>query len=452
MPQLPRSRRLRRIVFAYTINRFGTWFGYVALSIVVFDQTHSALAVAALLVGSQVLSAFLVPALVARVESTSAPSSLSGLYLFEAVVTGGLAFVVSSHFSLPLVLVLVAVDGTAALAASALLRAAAANCARESVATLGADEQEREKAAQEAERVANAAMNVGFAITFTLGPALAGLTVPAFGASTALIIDVVSFLACGAIVMNLRPHVDDTETASVQERLRAALTHIKGAPNLRRLLITQAVALTFFTVSGPVEVAYAKLSLDAGDSGYGVLVGTWGLGVTIGSIVFARSIDRSLRLLLSTATLAVGLSYIGWALAPGLIVACAIGLVGGLGNGVQWASLISSVQKLTPRALQGRIMGAVESVGAIAPAVGFSLGGTLTALSSPRTAFFVAGVGATLSTIAFMRINTDAGVPAQAPAGRPEDEPSVERLSPEAAEATAARSSHVGSSGAMTQG
>jgi predicted MFS family arabinose efflux permease len=239
----------------------------------------------------------------------------------------------------------------------------------------------------------------------------------------------------------------------VQERLRAALTHIKGAPNLRRLLITQAIALTFFTVSGPVEVAYAKLSLDAGDSGYGVLVGTWGLGVTIGSIVFARSIDRSLRLLLSAATLAVGLSYIGWALAPGLIVACVIGLVGGLGNGVQWASLISSVQKLTPRALQGRIMGAVESVGAIAPAVGFSLGGALTALSSPRTAFFVAGVGATLNTIAFLRIDVDAGVPAaQESTTQPDNEPSVERLSPEAAEATAARSSHVGSSGAMTQG
>ena len=184
-----------------------------------------------------------------------------------------------------------------------------------------------------------------------------------------------------------------------------------------------------------------------------MLVGTWGLGVTIGSIVFARSIDRSLRLLLSTATLAVGLSYIGWCAGAGARSWPARSASSaGLGNGVQWASLISSVQKLTPRALQGRIMGAVESVGAIAPAVGFSLGGALTALSSPRTAFFVAGVGATLSTIAFLRINTDAGVPAQAPAGRPEDEPSVERLSPEAAEATAARSSHVGSSGAMTQG
>ncbi len=448
MPPLPRSRRLRRIVFAYTINRFGTWFGYVALSIVVFDHTHSALAVAALLVGSQVLSAFLVPALVARVESTTAPSSLSGLYLFEAVVTGGLAFVVSSHFSLPLVLVLVAVDGTAALAASALLRAAAAHCARESVATLGASEREREKAALEAERVANAAMNVGFAITFTLGPALAGLTVPAFGAATALLIDVVSFLACGAIVLNLRPH-EEAETASVQERLRAAVAHIKEVPALRRLLVTQAVALTFFTFSGPVEVAYAKLSLDAGDSGYGVLVGTWGLGVTIGSIVFARSIHRSLRLLLSAATLAVGLSYIGWALAPGLIVACVIGLVGGVGNGVQWASLISAVQKLTPRALQGRIMGAVESVGAIAPALGFSLGGALTALSSPRTAFAVAGGGATLSTIAFLRIKIGAGETANAADEPSEEESSIERL---AEEVSAARSAHVGSSGAITQG
>ncbi len=227
----------------------------------------------------------------------------------------------------------------------------------------------------------------------------------------------------------------------MQERLRAALAHIKQAPTLRRLLVTQAVALTFFTFSGPVEVAYAKLSLDAGDSGYGVLVGAWGLGVTIGSIVFARSIERSLRLLLSTATLAVGLAYVGWALAPGLIVACAIGLVGGMGNGVQWAALISAVQKLTPRVLQGRIMGAVESVGAIAPAVGFSLGGAVTALSSPRTAFLVAGVGATLSTIAFLRINTDASAPADMPGGQPEEKRSLERLPAEATETSTARSS-----------
>jgi hypothetical protein len=413
MSWLPRSPRLRRIVSAYTINRLGTWFGYVALSIVVFDQTHSAIAVAALLVGGQVLSAFLVPALVARVESSSAPSRLSALYLFEAVVTAGLAFVVSAHFSLPLVLVLVAVDGTAALAASALLRAAASRCARMSVRDMPIAAQAREAAAVEAERVANAAMNVGFAITFTLGPTLAGITVPALGATTALLIDVVSFLVCGALVLDFKPDAEDADAMSVRDRLRAALEHIREVPTLRRLLTIQTIALIFFTFSGPVEVAYAKVSLHAGDGGYGVLVGVWGLGVTIGSLIFAKSVNRSLRLLLSAATLAVGLAYLGWSLAPGLLVACVIGLIGGVGNGVQWASLISSVQKLTPQRLQGRMMGAVESVGAIAPAIGFSLGGAVTALSSPRWAFFVAGVGATLSTLGFLRLRIGVAAPAE---------------------------------------
>ncbi|HMH47721.1 MAG TPA: hypothetical protein VK538_08395, partial [Solirubrobacteraceae bacterium] len=71
MLSLPSSPRVRRIVLAYTVNRLGTWFGYVALSIAVYDQTHSAVAVAALLVAGQVLSAFLVPAVVARVEASS---------------------------------------------------------------------------------------------------------------------------------------------------------------------------------------------------------------------------------------------------------------------------------------------------------------------------------------------------------------------------------------------
>jgi predicted MFS family arabinose efflux permease len=415
MRWLPRSPDLRRIVFAYTVNRLGTWFGYVALSIVVFDRTHSAIAVAALLVGGQVLSAILVPALVARVEASSTPSRLSALYLFEAVVTGGLALVVSLDFSLPLVLVLVAVDGTAALAASALLRAAAARCARLSVADLPGDSAAHEAAAQQAERGANAAMNIGFAVTFTLGPTLAGIAVPTLGASTALLIDVASFLLCGALVLHFRPDMDDAEATSVRERLRAALVHIREVPTLRRLLTVQTVALIFFTFSGPLEVAYAKASLHAGDTGYGVLVGVWGLGVTIGSIFFAKSADRSLRVLLSAATLAVGLAYLGWSVAPGLLVASAIGLIGGVGNGVQWAALISSVQKLTPQHLQGRMMGAVESIGAIAPAVGFSLGGVVAVLSSPRDAFLVAGIGATLSTLGFLRLEIDAKL--QEPSG-----------------------------------
>ncbi len=439
-PSPLRSARLRRIVTAYTVNRLGTWFGFIALAVAVYDHTHSAVAVSALLVAGQVLPAFLTPTLVARVETSSRRGELSGLYLFEAVATVGLAALVWRQFWLPGILVLAALDGTAALAASALLRAAAARCARDwahdhhdrpmPVAerppaqtyagqvgmALVAGEQSieddagpsvsdaREASAQEAERRANAAMNIGFAITFTLGPALAGLTVPAFGAPATLLIDAASFVICGTMVFDLRPHVEDAETSSVRARVRAAWKYINEAPALRGLLLAEAVALAFFEFSPPIEVVYAKSTLHAGDSGYGLLLGVWGLGVAIGSVVFARSIKRSLGVLLSASTLAVGLAYLGWAVAPTLAFACVAGMIGGIGNGVQWAALISAVQRLTPQSLHGRMMGAVESLGAICPGIGLSLGGAIAALSSPRIAFLVAGLGASLSTIAFVRL------------------------------------------------
>jgi hypothetical protein len=423
---LPRSPRVRRIVFAYTLNRFGTWFGYVALSIAVFDHTHSALAVASLLVAGQVLSAFLVPVLVTWIEAHSSRGGLSALYLFEAVCTLLLAFSLLSRFSLPIILVLVAMDGTAALAASALLRTAAARGSREWAYAAHADapspagqappdahgdldededteDDSLQAGALEAERVTNAALNFGFAITFTLGPALGGLVVPAFGAPAALFLDAASFLACGVLLADLVPQVEDG-VSSVRARIASAWQHIVGSRTLSRLLAAESVALTFFTFSGPVEVEYAKVSLNAGPRGYGLLMGVWGLGVTIGSVVFARSVKRSLTTLLSLGTVAVGLAYVTWAVAPSLAVACGAALVGGIGNGVQWASFIGAVQQVTPQPLHGSLMGAVESLGAICPAVGYALAGAITVLGSPRDAFVIAGVGACLSTIAFARL------------------------------------------------
>src|ERR1035441_6897056 len=119
-----RSPRLRRILAAYTINRLGTWFGLVALLVAVFDHTHSALAVAALMFAWQALPAFLVPAVVARVEVSTRRRELSALYVFEAVVNAALAVLLLSHFWLPAVVLLATLDGTAALTASALAVAA----------------------------------------------------------------------------------------------------------------------------------------------------------------------------------------------------------------------------------------------------------------------------------------------------------------------------------------
>jgi Major Facilitator Superfamily len=440
------SPKLRRIIAAYTVNRLGTWFGFIALSLAVFGHTHSALAVAALLVVGQAVPAFLTPALVARVEALERRGVLSALYLVEALATGALAALLLSGFSLAGILLLVALDETAALAASALLRTEAARCAREWVHApreqailageslpahtyagqagfvLAAGEHAleagghgthsksdrggdaRAEEAVEAERKANAALNVGFAGTFVLGPILAGVTVAAYGSPTALLIDAATFVICGAMLIDLQPHLAGAEDVSVRARVRAAWEHIVAAPTLRALLLVESCALVFFASDGSIEVPYAKATLHAGDGGYGLIVTMWGVGTIVGSVVFARTVRRPLGAILSAGALAVGLAYLGWAIAPTLALACVAGVIGGMGNGVQWAAFISAVQRLTPPELQGRMMGAVESLGAIFPALGLALGGALVALSSPRGAFLVVGLGAALSTIGFVRL------------------------------------------------
>jgi MFS family permease len=405
------SPRLRRIIGAYTVNKLGAWIGTIALSLAVFDHTHSALAVAATLVAAQVVPAFAVPPLVAKVEASTRRSELSGLYFFEGAATAALA-VLLSHFWLPAVLLIVALDGTAALAASALLRTQAASAARDEAHAASelvtANGQQRDDEAHTAERQANAAINLAFSGTFVLGPVLGGAIAAGAGPPAALFVDAAALLICGALLLDMHPHVEEAAGASVRARLQAAWRHINGVPALRALLLAQAAALVFFESAAPIEVAYAKSTLRVGDRGFGLLVTVWGIGVVLGSIVFARSARRPLGAMLSAGTLAVGLAYVGFALAPSLILACAAAFIGGVGNGVQWAPLVSAVQLLTPPALQGRVMGAVESIGALSPALGLSLGGALVALGSPREAFLVVGIGASLVTIAFVRIRLDA--------------------------------------------
>jgi MFS family permease len=413
----PQSGRLQRIIGAYTVNRLGTWIGTVALMLAVFDHTHSAVAVAALLLAGQALPAFVVPAVVARVEASSRRSELSGLYIFEAVTTAALA-VLLWHFWLPAVLLLAALDGTAALAASALLRAEVARAAREEVeAQPGAASQPSEAledAAQAAERKANAALNVAFSTTFVLGPVIGGVVVAAAGAPTALFIDVGSFLICGALLIDLHPHVEEAAGSSVRARLLTAWRHINDAASLRGVLIVEAVALIFFESAAPIEVTYAKATLRAGDRGFGLLLTMWGLGAVLGSLVFARSPRRPLGVMLSAGALAMGLAYFGLAAAPSLALACVAALIGGVGNGVELPSLNSLVQRLTPQALHGRLMGAVESLNSLCVAIGLPLGGALVALSSPRVAFLVVGLGGTAASLALFRVTRGGPEPAAA--------------------------------------
>jgi MFS family permease len=372
-----RAPGFRRLAFSYTVNDLGDTFGLVALAVLVLDQTDSALGTTALFVAGRFVPAFLAPLLTARLDRSPPQRVLGSLYAIEAVVFSGLAWL-ATDFRLAPVLVLALIDGTLAITARGVSRGAIAN-------TL-----EREGALREG----NAVINGLFSASSVVGPVLGGLVTAAAGPSTALAVDAASF-ALVAVVLAAAPlpAALREDTRGWAARLREGFAEVSGRPAVRQLITGEAAALVFFTLITPIEVIYATRTLDAGTLGYGVLLGSWGVGMLIGALEFARRREGSIAVMLAVSTGAVGVGYLGMAAAPGIVVACAASVVGGTGNGVQWVAHLTALQERTPPELQARIGGLMESVSAAAPGIGFLLGGLLTQAGSTRLAFLLAGIG-----------------------------------------------------------
>jgi MFS family permease len=376
----------RRLATSYAINELGDWMGIIALSVLVFDRTGSAMATTALFLGTRFLPALFAPILVTRAERPAPQFALPMIYCGEAAAFGTLALL-AGDFSLAPVVAVAAVDGALALAGRALTRTVVAT-ALEPTGEL---------------RAGNALLNVAFTGGAAVGPALAGLAVAGFGVQTALLLDAVSFYLIAWILFRAgaMPQVVPEE-GRMRDRVRAGLAYIRDQAILRRLLFAQGAAFVFFAAVIPVEVIYVKQTLGSTDTGYGLMLASWGVGMVFGSLLFAAVRKASLAYLLLFSSLAVGASYLGLAAAPTLAAACAASVVGGTGNGVQWVSAISAVQELTAEAMQARVMSVLESIGAAMPGVGFVLGGAVASVASPRTTFLIAGlgVGATVIVVA----------------------------------------------------
>jgi hypothetical protein len=388
---------------AYLVNELGNWLGEIALAVLVFDHTGSPVATAALFGGMQFVPALLGPPIVARVEYLDPRIGLPLLYATEALAFGGLAFLaVGDRFALAPVLLLATVDGSIAAAARAMTRATAA-------AVLTPARQLRE---------GNALLNFCFTAGAAGGPAVAGLVVAGAGVQAGLLIDAGSFLAVAALLGASRylPFTEldpaDTPGQTWVSRLRRTVAYVRERPPLRRLLTAQAAAFVFFALVLPIEVVLAKETLGAGDGGYGLLLASWGVGMVVGSLLFAALRRVSLRALLWVSTLAIGLAYIGMGLSPTLAVACIAAAVGGTGNGIQWIALVTAVQELTDAAQQARVLALLGSIASAMPGVGFVLGGAAAALASPRLAFAIAGTGVlvvlAIATIALRRVDITA--------------------------------------------
>jgi predicted MFS family arabinose efflux permease len=345
--------------------------------VLVYGETKNPFATTALFVAAQFLPAFIAPALTARVDQLALRRVLPTVYVGEAGAFTLLALLADS-FSLPIVLALALIDGVLMLTARGLTRGAVNVVLRPSRQL----------------RQGNGLLNMGFAVASVGGAALGGALVDVFGVAAALGVDAASFAIVAAVLATCRALPEAKgEREPFRERVREGLRYAHADRVAHLLLGGEALAIVFFTLIVPIEIIYARETLHTGEAGYGILLSSWGAGIVLGSLVFLVVRERSATRLVILSTLAIGAAYLGMAVARELWLACAFSVIGGVGNGIQWVSVMTALQESTPDDLQARVTGLLESIASAMTGVGFLIGGLITAASSPPTAFAVSGIG-----------------------------------------------------------
>jgi hypothetical protein len=375
-----RVAEFRALLISYVINRAGDVVGTLALAVVVLSVSGSVLATSVLFLATQFLPGLVGPWIVAQIDRVAPGRILPVLYVTECSLFLMLAALVHRVGVAPIIAIAF-VDASIAFLARTITRSATGS-------TLAPHDLIPE---------GKAAFNVALAGAMVGGPVIGGLALTLLDPSAALVIDGLSFLIAAALILRA-PGLRASPPAGPDGggssgRLREGLGYIAHHPRLRALILGEGLAFMFFYLVVPVTVIYATRSLHAGAGGYAAILAAWGVGIALGSAVQIRlaRASGSTMILLSTGAVAAG--YLGTAAAPTLVAACAASVVGGIGNGTQWASVETALHRLVDEAFRARTAAVLEALAAIAPGAGIVIGGALTSLFSPRAAYLAAGLG-----------------------------------------------------------
>jgi predicted MFS family arabinose efflux permease len=401
--QVLRIAAFRRLLAAYVLNELGWSVGTLALALLVYRRTGSAIGSTGFFLCSQVVPALISPALVAKLDRRAPNRLLPALYAIEAVLFGVLAWM-TSRFAVAPVLILALLDGVVAIIA----RAMAATVRVQVLRPLDLVPE------------GNAVANTGFAICFMAGPLIGGLVVVAGGTVTALLANSGLFLVMGVLLATSGlPTISEVHGPSTG-RLRGALTHARADRGLWRLLVLQGLGLACFTISIPVEVVYAQHALHAGAGGYGALLSAWGGGAVAGSIVIARWRRRSARVLIGASATALAVGFFVMTVAPSLALGVVGAAIAGMGNGVESTAAQTAIQQRAKQEWMAVIMSLSQSVSQLAPGLGILAGGVIASVASARAALGVAGAGSLLFAAAVIfALRPSAMTPAPRPPGDP---------------------------------
>jgi MFS family permease len=252
---------------------------------------------------------------------------------------------------------------------------------------------------------ANALLGGTFSVSETAGPVLGGLLVATVGVDAAFVFDSATYLISAALLSLIplpRPQREE-EGSGFGEDLRSGFAYLAGARV--PLAIVLGAFLTLLTVNTtiPAEVFLAKETFDAGNAGYGLLVGLYGGGMVLGSALMAALGDR-VRLLpfYFFGVFATALALVGAGLSPTFALALGALVVAGVANGTENVTTDTILQKRVPDALLGRVF-SVRLLGfSVGEAFAYGMGGAIVDVSGARYTYLLAGAATAVAGLAIL--------------------------------------------------
>src|SRR5205823_4905564 len=229
-----------------------------------------------------------------------------------------------------------------------------------------------------------------------VGPAIGGILVYNLGVVPVFAINAMSFILSASLIAGVRIPRPSRETLV---RSRSAFRDvIEGAkysittPLTRGLLIVIGVVLMAAASKAPLESLFVLGTLSLGPEALGLIMGSWGLGMLLGSVAAPALCRRWQReRVLALMIFVVAICVLVASQAHDLETVLLAWLVAGAANSIANVSYESLLQERTPDEFRGRVFAAFQFVTNIAFLSGAFLAGWLGTRFGIRLSYMFSG-------------------------------------------------------------
>jgi MFS family permease len=238
---------------------------------------------------------------------------------------------------------------------------------------------------------ANALIGGTFSVSETAGPALGGLLVATVGVDAAFVLDAATYLISAAMLSLIPLPRPEREEAGFGEDLRSGFAYLARSRVPLAIVLGAFLTVLTINITIPAEIFLAKETFDAGDAGYGLLVGLYGGGMVLGSALMVALGDRVRLLpLYFFGVFAIALALLGTGLSPTFGLALGALVVAGVANGTDNVITETILQKRVPEAFLGRVF-SVRFLGfSVGEILAYGMGGAIVDASGARFTYLLA--------------------------------------------------------------